>query len=169
MYATTFSEIENLSRILSDLELTGEARSILENIVQSLYAMVQPAETAKLSLGQIATRLRHVNLKRDSTFGSGLFNHIADNMLLDLFAAQEQGKRLSVSSLCIGSGGASTTALRKLHIMEERGMIARTEDEKDARRIWVTATEPTLEVMRDLILESTGSATVANGSARAAA
>ena len=59
------------------------------------------------------------------------------DMLLDLFIAACESKRISVSSACIASGVPPTTALRHLVKMEQYGLVERTEDDTDGRRIYV--------------------------------
>ena len=74
-------------------------------------------------------------------------------MLLDLFVAHEQGESVSVSSLCIASGGAPTTALRQIGQLEARGFVVRRGDEHDRRRCWVVPTPPAIDLVRSLIDE----------------
>lgn len=62
------------------------------------------------------------------------------DMLLDLFIAFHEKKRISVSSACIASGVPATTALRWLGRMEELGLIERMNDRDDRRRVHVTIT-----------------------------
>lgn len=59
------------------------------------------------------------------------------DMLLDLFIAACESKRISVSSACIASGVPPTTALRYLMKMEQYGLVERTDDDTDGRRIYV--------------------------------
>lgn len=59
------------------------------------------------------------------------------DMLLDLFIAACESKRISVSSACIASGVPPTTALRYLVKMEKHGLIERSEDDADGRRVYV--------------------------------
>lgn len=70
------------------------------------------------------------------------------NILLDLFSAAAEGRTVSVSSACIASGGAPTTALRYLRVLEKTGLMMRVPDEKDGRRIYVAITVHGEEVAR---------------------
>ena len=69
-----------------------------------------------------------------------ILRDIGWNMLLDLFIHCEDGRKVSVSSACIASGGAPTTALRWLTQLERAGLIVRRADERDQRRVLVTLT-----------------------------
>ena len=62
---------------------------------------------------------------------------------------------MSVSSLCIASGAAPTTALRQIGQMEARGLITRREDERDRRRTWVSPTPRALDLIRALMADWT--------------
>jgi len=56
-------------------------------------------------------------------------------MTLELFAAAEEGRAVSVSSLCLSSGVPATTALRHIRALEMGGVFQRASHPRD-RRIW---------------------------------
>ena len=74
---------------------------------------------------------------RDTFFGAGLFEDPAWDMLLDLFAAELEGGRVSVSSLCIAAAVAPTTALRWIGRLADAGLIERRPDPGDRRRAFI--------------------------------
>lgn len=90
--------------------------------------------------------LRHARLtyrgRRSRTlfFEESLFGEPAWDLLLDLFIAAKERKRVPVTSACIGAAVPTTTALRWLAILEERGLVIREADPTDARRIFVRLT-----------------------------
>jgi len=73
-------------------------------------------------------------------FDAGLFADPAWDILLDLAAARAEGKRVSVTSVCIASGVPPTTALRWIAQMTEAGLLERVEDVADRRRAFVALT-----------------------------
>jgi hypothetical protein len=77
---------------------------------------------------------------RSLFFEDSLFGEPAWDLLLDLFIAAKERKRVPVTSACIGAAVPTTTALRWLAILEERGLVVREEDPTDARRIFVRLT-----------------------------
>ena len=66
-----------------------------------------------------------------------LFGEPAWDILLDLFIAAKERRRVSVTSACIGSAVPSTTALRWITILEKQGLLMREADPGDARRVYV--------------------------------
>jgi hypothetical protein len=78
---------------------------------------------------------------RARIFGSeALFGEPAWDILLDLFIATKEKRKVSVMSACIGSAVPSTTALRWIAALEREGLIAREDDPDDARRTYVILT-----------------------------
>lgn len=76
--------------------------------------------------------------RRTKIFGSeDLFGEPAWDILLDLFIAAKERRRVSVTSACIGSAVPSTTALRWITILEKQGLLVREADPGDARRVYV--------------------------------
>jgi DNA-binding MarR family transcriptional regulator len=62
-------------------------------------------------------------------------------MLLDLAASSAEFKRVSVSSLCYASGAPATTALRWIAALVDCGLVSRTPDSGDGRRVFVDLTK----------------------------
>lgn len=91
-------------------------------------------------VGELVNRARQfVELRRAraSFLPKELMGEPVWDMLLDLFIAACESKRISVSSACIASGVPPSTALRYLVKMEKHGLIVRSEDDTDGRRIYV--------------------------------
>ena len=75
--------------------------------------------------------------RRDSYFSAQLFADSGWDILLDLFAAKLEAKKVSVSSLCIAAAVPATTALRWITAMTEDGLLVREQDPNDARRVFI--------------------------------
>lgn len=71
------------------------------------------------------------------------------DILLDLLIAKTSGLRISITSACIASQVPSTTALRWLQVLEDDGLIWRTDDTKDKRRAWVELTDSGYRAMTE--------------------
>ena len=95
-------------------------------------------------------RVRAVIRKRQLRtrfFDAGLFADPAWNILLDLTAAHSEGRRVSVTSLCIASGVPPTTALRWIAQMTQQGLLRREDDRVDRRRAFVALSDTALAAM----------------------
>ncbi|MES2336945.1 MAG: winged helix DNA-binding protein [Pseudomonadota bacterium] len=75
---------------------------------------------------------------RAAHFAGDLFADPAWDMLLDLFAAELEHRRVSVSSLCIAAAVPGTTALRWIGSMVEAGLFERYADPHDRRRAYIS-------------------------------
>lgn len=75
--------------------------------------------------------------RRDRTFPTDIFGEPSWDILLDLFVARGEGRRVPTTSACIGAHVPPTTALRWLRLLEGQGLIEREEDERDGRRTFV--------------------------------
>jgi DNA-binding MarR family transcriptional regulator len=103
-----------------------------------------PDQRERAALAEFVARLRRLRLRRNEVIGAPLFRDPAWDMLLELFAAHESGRRVSVSSLCYASGVPPTTALRQIQRLEKYDLITRSGDRFDNRRCYV---EPTAKAV----------------------
>ncbi|MCT2401062.1 MarR family transcriptional regulator [Novosphingobium mangrovi (ex Huang et al. 2023)] len=88
--------------------------------------------------GELARQTYDDRRRRAKIFRSeDLFGEPAWDILLDLFVAAKERRRLSVTSACIGAAVPSTTALRWIAILEKKGLLVREADPGDARRVYV--------------------------------
>jgi DNA-binding transcriptional ArsR family regulator len=79
--------------------------------------------------------------RRRARYLSGdLFGEPTWDILLDLYVAAREGRRVPTTSACIGAHVPPTTALRWLRILETRGLVEREEDGRDGRRTFVKLT-----------------------------
>jgi DNA-binding MarR family transcriptional regulator len=104
-----------------------------------------------LSVAAIA-RLRYKQRRlRSRYFGDGLFRDPAWDILLDLFVAEHEGKKISVSSASGAAGLSTASGLRWLAKLEEQGLIIRVRAHSDARTIHVELTHEAREKMISLL------------------
>lgn len=96
-----------------------------------------------------AMRRRRAALLPDS----GLFAEPAWDMLLDLYVAHADGKRLSVTDACIGAAVPVTTALRWLERLEAAGLLCRENDCRDGRRSYVAITPAARAALDDWLAQ----------------
>ncbi|MEO0032803.1 MAG: hypothetical protein RIS94_2561 [Pseudomonadota bacterium] len=108
--------------------------------------------------GQMALALArefYVGRRRRGRFLSAdLFGEPTWDILLDLYVASRENRRVPTTSACIGAHVPPTTALRWLRILESRGLVEREDDGRDGRRTFVRLTPRGLAAM-DGFLQST--------------
>ena len=104
-----------------------------------------PASASSRELLQMAEQARAIyrgrRLRAQLLGDEGLFGEPAWDLLLDLFIAEAEGKRLSVTAACIGAAVPTSTALRWIVILETRGLVRRENDPADARRVFLHLTD----------------------------
>lgn len=84
---------------------------------------------------------------RERFFEPGLFADPAWDILLDLAASGLEQRKVSVSSLCIAASVPTTTALRTIKMMVDRGLLVRRDDPSDARRTFIDLSPQTAKAM----------------------
>lgn len=92
--------------------------------------------TSKLAV--LARRYLRHRRSRDTLFPPDLFGDPAWDLLLDLYVAGIERRRISISSACIAAAVPQTTALRWIALLESRGLILRMADTDDRRRAYLT-------------------------------
>lgn len=76
------------------------------------------------NLGDLARKVYAVRRRREAIPGTaGLFGEPAWDILLHLFIAARESRRVSLANACAGASAPEATALRWITILERRGMI----------------------------------------------
>lgn len=112
-------------------------------------AALSPAEPS--AEGTLARRLLAARRGREKVLGSGLFGEAAWDILLELFAAHEEGSAVSVTNVCIAANVPASTALRWISALEERGKLVRQQDPEDRRRTNISMSQEGAREMRSLL------------------
>jgi hypothetical protein len=123
-----------------------------DRIASGLARLATDHRAAPVSVMPVdATSIRrHIRLRRDRDrfFPAEIFGDPAWDMLLDLMAAQLEGRRVPVSSLCIAASVPTTTALRWIRSLTEAGLFVRRVDPDDARRAHVSLSSEAATAMQ---------------------
>jgi hypothetical protein len=140
-------EVSRLSRSLSrlvagsitpldspaELDENGRVKGVrLDFMAEPMASATSPA----IDPDEVRAMLR-LRRMRDAYFSSELFADPAWDMLLDLTAAQLEGEKVAVSSLCIAAAVPATTALRWIKTMCDAKLFERHADPLDGRRIFI--------------------------------
>lgn len=99
-------------------------------------------------LGSVRNALKARRL-RERYFDADLFADPAWDILLELLQAELAHYRVSVSSLCIAANVPATTALRWIATLTDAGLLRRTQDPDDGRRMFMELTPKASEAMYD--------------------
>ena len=138
------AEVARIAALLARLSDGGVALDRAEE--PRLAFHTAPAAAVAVTAAQLRAVLRARRL-RDRFLGKGLCEDPAWDMLLDLYAARLEGRRVSVSSLCIAAAVAPTTALRWITRLTERRLLARTPDPGDRRRVFIGLTDEAVRAL----------------------
>lgn len=122
-------------------EEVGRIADILATLSEEATAEPPPlqeteGEEGAISPGAVRAIIRARRL-REQYFGTELFADPAWDIMLDLFAARLEQRRVAVSSLCIAAAVPSTTALRWIKTLTDVGILVRAADPQDGRRVYI--------------------------------
>jgi len=84
---------------------------------------------------------------RAQFFKASLFSDPAWDILLELFAAEQEGRRVSISAAGLTAEIPLTTALRWIAALEREELVDRAGDPTDARRTFLKLTDKGLRAM----------------------
>lgn len=101
-----------------------------------------------------ARRIIRLRRSRERLLGTGLFAEPVWDMLLELAATHWEGRRSTVTSICAAAAVPSSTALRWLGQLDSRGMVIRSHDPLNQRRVYVEPSAETLGAMLTLLSEA---------------
>ncbi len=145
--------------VVSDQSHMFDAR--IERLKEEAERMAAAvAELAAERSGEVlrgvdAPRIRaHIKARRlrDRFFDPALFADPAWDILLDLAAARLEGRPVSVSSLCIAASVPTTTGLRWIKALVDRGLLERQSDREDARRAFISLAPATARRMEECLV-----------------
>jgi len=95
----------------------------------------------------LARELYTERRRRSRYFDTDLFGEPSWDILLDLYIAACEDRRVPTTSACIGAHVPPTTALRWLRLLEARGLVEREHDGRDGRRTFVGLSARGMEAM----------------------
>lgn len=135
---------------LSPDELHALAESLAQTAERLREAAAAPPGGGPSAAG-FARQILAARGRIGNFIDADLFADPARDILLDLFVAGEEGRRISISSCCIAAAVPPTTALRWIGMLKKRELIQETIDPADGRRKWLSLTPHVHRAMRDYV------------------
>lgn len=148
------------------MEFDPELRRLANELIQLVHRTV-PSEpvfpladhraavdTDHESLAKLAVAMLRIRRLRADYLPDQLFGEPAWDMLLDLYVHRCQNERISITSACIAAAVPSTTALRWITELIEKGLAQREEDEHDRRRAFLRLTDKGAESVAQTLLRA---------------
>lgn len=96
---------------------------------------------------RLVRAIRRARRRRTEFFNGKLFSEPAWDILLELYATHLEQRRISVSSVCHATEVPGTTGLRWLDALLREGLIEKSYDPLDGRRIYVGLSQRGLRAM----------------------
>ena len=143
---------------------TDELNALAETLTQTAERLREAATTPPDGRPSAAAFARQILAARGRIghfIDADLFADPARDILLDLFVAGEEGRRISISSCCIAASVPPTTALRWIGMLKKRNLIQETVDPADGRRKWLSLTPDVHKAMHDYVNAIAGGFTTA--------
>ncbi len=147
--AETLATLESIARQCDDL--ASRLRSltcVLHSGGDLFHSRAERGASSEEALVQSLIRLRR---ERDELFEPNLFADPAWDILLELYLADLEQRRVAISSACLAAAVPTTTALRTMGALVARGLVERHPYALDARVTHVQLTDAGRARMQRLI------------------
>ena len=115
----------------------GEPRSATPPEGSTAISPFAQPGTAAGTTGEAVREICRLRRKRHAMFPAKLFGDPTWDMLLQLYAARLDMQRLTITRLTNLCGVPATTVLRRLGTLEAEGLVIRTDDPWDGRRVHI--------------------------------
>jgi hypothetical protein len=145
-----------LSALLAELaaELQCENDDLTERPASNGTAVV--CDRMRLTTAKAWQRASAVR-RRIFEHDDSLFADPGWDILLDLYVERVERRSVTVSSACIAANVPTTTGLRWLERLHRRGLITRTPDARDGRKVYIGLTDIAVEKITASIDAAVGS------------
>lgn len=119
------------------------------NVPLAFPPAVEPlSDEAALRIAASVMRFHHL---ADRELGSGLFDNLPLQMLLELFIARSHGRQTTVKSLTLASGVPQSTAQRWIDRLQAQKLVDKHVNRADRRSAHVTIADPAVIVLKRLL------------------
>lgn len=124
--------------------MTQEEREELRALGERLIVMAGAPDGHPGPIGDYLSFAREELRRRrarETVMPREFFGEPVWNILLDLFVAAGERRRLCVTDIFVFAGASATSTLRYLRVLEAAGYLSRSPDPADSRRTFVGLTE----------------------------
>lgn len=128
------SQVQRLTQII--VKMSEEEEEVVLDPSETNKPPVRRASSASLDIS-VAKWLLDERDARQSAFAPFKLDDIPWNILLDLYVAGRNHRLVSITSACIAARSPPTTALRSINALEEAGLVKRSADQFDGRRVYL--------------------------------
>lgn len=132
--------VRSMQAMTRDGRAIASSRRGTEGAIQPAVSAAMPDASTIARHTAIARETYACRRKRHKVLPADLFGEPTWDILLDLYIAAREDRRVPTTSACIGAHVPPTTALRWLRILEARGLVEREDDGRDGRRTFVRLT-----------------------------
>jgi Fic family protein len=112
----------------------------IEILLQRLMHLTAPPPDEQTALLEAARQLYQSRRLRDRIFGISLFADPAWDILLDLFIAKREGRKVTISSACAAASAPTSTAARHIAHLVQKRLVVRVSRQEDARSSYLELT-----------------------------
>ncbi len=145
------STLESLRGKLTSLRRSNEENAAVLADIEARLEDLPSGEAIPPLL--FARRLHRTRMRAHEIIGARIVRDPRWEMLLELYIAHHEHRRVSVSSLCHAANSPATTSLRHVDALEREGFVRRIDDPMDARRSWIEPTPKALDGVNALLRE----------------
>jgi DNA-binding MarR family transcriptional regulator len=103
---------------------------------------------------RFARQLFSLRRLREEVFGANLFADPAWDLLLHLYVESAAGAQVAISGLCAAARVRPTTGLRWINLLVDAGLLEKSDDPDDARRVFVGFAEGAEESIHRLLIQA---------------
>jgi DNA-binding MarR family transcriptional regulator len=114
-------------------------------------ASILPSALTGTTLAAMAERLYQERRRREKYFPAGLFGEPAWDLILALFVALEEGRRLTIAEAYEAAAVRPAAGRRLIARLERTGMVARSFGQEDRRKRYVQLTPNASERLTDYL------------------
>lgn len=140
MYYASFGPVGGPTHSIAAKNELRERLAQALSLVECMEPQASPTEQVAGDPRPTEAQVRQVirtRRTRSQFFAAELFADPAWDILLDLYAASLGQRRVSVSDACLAAAVPASTGLRWITTLEKAGLVVRTNDPLDRRRVFV--------------------------------